>query len=390
MSPLRIAVLCEYSSLNGGERSLLSVIDQLPRDQVEFIVCAPPSGEFSDELRRRSLRHVPFALRDADGRTRARDLVIDQVRTMVDATQPDLLHANSLSMGRLTGAASSLLRIPCTSHLRDIVGLSAAALTDLNRNRRLVAVSHATCDFHVAQGLDRTRVEVIHNGIDCAAFAPRPATGSLKVELQLPLQACVIAAIGQIGLRKGLDVLAEAAVINRDLLPHAHYLIIGERHSAKPESVAFEQALIQRFTAAGMSDRLHLLGRRSDVPRLLNEIDLLSHAARQEPFGRVLLEAAASGTPIVATDAGGTREMLHDESAWLVPPGDARRLAAAIQDACDHPEHRRSKASVARQRIVQDFAIEPRAAQLGRVWRSVLECRGPLVHNRISRHERRG
>jgi glycosyltransferase involved in cell wall biosynthesis len=87
----------------------------------------------------------------------------------------------------------------------------------------------------------------------------------------------------------------------------------------------------------------------------------------------VLLEAAASGVPIVATDVGGTRELLDEESSWLVPAGSAPRLAAAIQDAVDHLEQRRAKAAVARQRILRNFSIELRAAELGRFWRSVLE-----------------
>jgi glycosyltransferase involved in cell wall biosynthesis len=368
--PLRIAVLCEYPSLNGGERSLLSVIDSLPRDQFEFIVGAPAAGELGEELRQRSVQHVPFIVRDEDSNVLPRERVIDQLVDITAAWRPDLIHANSLSMGRLTGAAAAQLRVPCTAHLRDIIGLSAAAVADLNRNRRLVAVSRATRDFHVAQGLDASRVDVIHNGIDCSAFAPRPATGCLKAELHLPSDAFLIAAIGQIGLRKGLDVLADAAVINRDLLPPAHYLIAGERHSSKPESIAFERALIQRFADAHMADRLHMLGRRHDIPELLNEIDLLVHPARQEPFGRVLLEAAASGTPIIATDVGGTRELLGiEECAWLVPAGDAAALAAAVgQAASDQVEcHRRGRA--ARQRVEGLFSITRQAAVLGDFWK---------------------
>lgn len=373
MPPLRIAVLCEYPSLNGGERSLLAVIDQLPRSEFAFVVCAPPSGELADALRLRSLVHVPFAVRDSQAGPIPRTELIGRIVSLAGETQPHLIHANSLSMGRPTGAAAPDLRIPCTVHLRDIVGLSAAAVSDLNRNHRLVAVSHATRNFHMAQGLDGSRIEVIYNGVDCTAFAPRPASGELKSELHLHTDSFLIAAIGQIGLRKGLDVLAEAAVINRDRLPRAHYLIVGERHSAKPESIAFEQALVRRFTDARIGDRLHLLGRRDDVPRLLNEVDLLVHPARQEPFGRVLLEAAASGAPIVATDVGGTPELLNDESAWLIPPGDAPQLAAAVRSACDHPDQRNLRTAAARRRILEHFAIESRAAELGRFWRSVLE-----------------
>jgi glycosyltransferase involved in cell wall biosynthesis len=371
MPPLRIAVLCEYPSLNGGERSLLAVIDQLPRPDFEFVVVAPPVGDLADELHARAIPHVPFSVRDQHRRVGARDALIDLLRRIVDETQPQLFHANSLAMGRLTGAASPQLSIPCTAHLRDILNLSGAAVADLNRNRRLVAVSRATREHHVAQGLDASRIDVIHNGADCDAFAPRERTGSLRSELGLPPNAFLVAAIGQIGLRKGLDVLAEAAVLNRDPLPCVHYLIVGERHSAKAESVQFEQSLIDTFAQAGMQDRLLVLGRRDDVPRLLNEIDLLVHPARQEPFGRVLLEAAASGVPIVATDVGGTRELLGENAAWLVPAGDAATLAAAICEAFYRSQDRESRQRRARERVLTRFRIDERAAETGRFWHSV-------------------
>ncbi len=373
MPPLRIAVLCEYASLNGGERSLLSVIDHLPRPEFEFIVLCPSPGALADQVRVRSVAHVPFAVRNLDGHLLPREDSVSSLRAITDEFRPELIHANSLSMGRLTGAAVQQLGIPCSAHLRDIVRLSAAAIADLNRNRGLVAVSHATREFHVAQGLDPSHVDVIYNGIDCNAFAPRPAAGGLKAELGLSPDAFLVTAIGQIGLRKGLDILAEAAVLNRDLLPETHYLIIGERHSNKPESIAFEHDLHERFRTAGLRDRLHLLGRRDDVPRLLNEVDLLVHPARQEPFGRVLLEAAASGVPIVATDVGGTREMLGDDCGWIVDPGDAAHLASSIRTACHEVEQRRVMAGRARERIARRFAIQDRAAELGRFWRAALE-----------------
>ena len=373
MSVLRVAVVCEYPSPNGGERSLLAMIDALPRTEFEFLILAPPSGDLADELRARSILHVPFCVRDQDGRVVARDVLIQQLCRVIDETQPHLLHANSLAMGRLTGAAAALLPIPCTAHLRDILNLSAAAVADLNRNHRLVAVSQATRAFHAAQGLDAARIDVIHNGIDCDTFAPRESTGWLKADLGFPADAFLIASIGQIGLRKGLDVLAAAAVLNRDALSCVHYLIVGERHSAKAESVQFEQSLIDTFAEAGMQDRLHVLGRRDDVPQLLNEIDLLVHPARQEPFGRVLLEAAASGAPVAATDVGGTRELLGNACGWLVAAGDSGGLAAAMREACGDPEERQVRARRARERIVQKFAIAERAEELGRFWSAALE-----------------
>jgi glycosyltransferase involved in cell wall biosynthesis len=275
-------------------------------------------------------------------------------------------------MGRLTGALAPRLNIPCCAHLRDIIGLSAAAVTDLNRNARLVAVSRATRDYHVARGIDPDRVQVIYNGVDVETFRPHPTEGWLRRELGLPADRFVVAAIGQICLRKGQDVLAEAAALNAGALPNAHYVLVGERYSSKPESIDFEQRIAERFADAGIAERLHVLGYRNDVPRLLNEIDLLAHPARQEPLGRVLLEAGAAGRPIVATDVGGTPEIVcNGESALLVPPGDPLSLAAAIRRLVGDAALRRRLGIAARQRITDRFPIAACAAQLTRLWQAL-------------------
>ena len=88
-----------------------------------------------------------------------------------------------------------------------------------------------------------------------------------------------------------------------------HWLIVGERTSNKDESRNFESGLRSTAAQPPLAGRVHFLGSIADVPRLMTECVLLVHAARQEPLGRVLLEAAASGLAVVATDVGGTREI---------------------------------------------------------------------------------
>ncbi len=364
-----ITVVCEYGTRNGGERSLLAVLDNLPPETVAVSVLAPPQGRLAEELAARGIEHCPLTLHAA-GRRVPPDEACRRLEAGIRFTRPDRVHANSLSMGRLTGAIAARLDAPCSAHLRDIISLSRAAVADLNQNQRLIAVSHATRDFHVGQGLAAERIQVIPNGVDCERFQPRPASGWLRRELGLPPAALLVATIGQIGLRKGQDVLAEAAVLNARRLPQAHYVVIGERNSSKAESIAFDRQLGARFSDAGLGDRLHRLGYRTDVERLLNELDLLVHPARQEPLGRVLLEAAACGVPIVATRVGGTPEILDDASALLVPPDDAAALADAIVRLANDASLRRELAANARRRAVSSFNIRDRAAELAAVWTS--------------------
>lgn len=367
MMPLRVAILCEYPTLNGGERSMLACAERLPSSDVELTFLAPADGPLAGELARRSLRHVPFDLPPAAGRV-ARDDALARLVEMCGSGF-DLLHANSLSMGRLTGAAAPRLAIPCTAHLRDILRLGPAAIADLNGNVLLICVSQAVRAFHVAQGIAMQRTAVIYNGIDTSLRPQRPA-GWLRDELGLPESAVLVAAIGQICLRKGQDVFAEAAVRAAESLPDAHFLLIGSRHSAKPESIAFEADIAATFAEAGLADRCHPLGERQDVREILGEIDVLVHAARQEPFGRVLLEAAAAGVPIIATDVGGTREMLtHGEHALLVRPDDPAAIAHALIGLSQDGNRRLRLRETASDHVTREFPIERAANELLSVWR---------------------
>ena len=148
-----ILLLCEYPTLNGGERSMLATLDGVRAAGFAPVVMAPPEGPLADALAaaassccrsmppRRAERRMP--------QSRLREELADVLRRR----RPALLHANSLAMGRLSGPVAAELQLPSLSHLRDIVGLSGQAIADLNCHPRLLAVSQATRAFHVAGGL---------------------------------------------------------------------------------------------------------------------------------------------------------------------------------------------------------------------------------------------
>jgi glycosyltransferase involved in cell wall biosynthesis len=371
-----VAIAFEFGTLSGGERSMLAVADHLHQLGVSLTALAPAAGPLAEALRQRGLRQIPLELRDADGRRWPRDVAEDRLIAAAESAGAEIVHANSLSMGRLTGAVADRLPVPCSAHLRDILRLSAAAVADLNRNRRLIAVSRATAEYHAAQGIDRDRLRVMHNGIDADAFCAHDGGTPLREELGVPADGVLALTAGQIGLRKGQDVLAEAAVWLRNRLPRLHYVIAGERFSQKRESVEFEAAIVRRFAEAGMLERLHVLGYRADVPHLMAACDLLVHPAKQEPFGRVLLEAAACGLPIIATNVGGTSEMLtHAEHAWLVPPDDPFALAAAIARLVPDRALRQRLAAAAEIRIRNEFTIARGAEALLAAWGEVVSGR---------------
>jgi glycosyltransferase involved in cell wall biosynthesis len=218
-------------------------------------------------------------------------------------------------------------------------------------------------------GIAPGKLHVLYNGVDLEEFSPRPATGYLQRDLGIPEGVPLAGTIGQIGLRKGQDVLARAALMLADKLPELHWLIVGERHSEKGESRQFEAELHR--AAEGLSGRLHFPGYRSDVPQLLRELTILVHPARQEPLGRVLLEAAASGVATVATDVGGTREVFPPdaEAAVLVPPDDPQAIAGAVRRLVEDPGQRVRIARAARRRAEEAFDVRQTVGGLvGHYW----------------------
>jgi glycosyltransferase involved in cell wall biosynthesis len=101
-------------------------------------------------------------------------------------------------------------------------------------------------------------------------------------------------------------------------------------------------------------------GFRADVPALLQSVDALAHASIEpEPFGRVIVEAMAARLPIVATAAGAVPEILEDgRTGLLVPPGDAGRLALALQRLMREPDLRQRLAAAARREVEARFTVQ--------------------------------
>lgn len=353
----RLLILCEYPTLWGGERSLLSTLSAVNDAGFEPCVAAPPSGPLADALRARDVPVFNWSDRAA-------------LAEIVKATRPDLVHANSLSAARLSGPVVAASGVPSIGHLRDIVRLSQQAVADLHCHRRLVAVSQATRHFHIAQGLDAEKCVVLHNGVDLIEFRPHAATGYIHRELRLPAGVPLVAVIGQIGLRKGLDVALEAA----RSVPGVHWLVVGERTSDKDESRTLERRLHELASEPPLVGRVHFLGRRNDIHLLLPECALLVHAARQEPLGRVLIEAAACSLAVVATDVGGTREIFPTtaDGALLVPPDDPIALGTAAAALLADDVRRKSLGVAARRRAAAAFDVRVASQQLIDLYQSVL------------------
>ncbi len=360
----KVCIVAEYGTLNGGEYSLLECIPSLRMGGWDFSVIAPSPSPFSTALQQRGANVLPFSYHNSHGDRKPLEQIRNEISKLISKQRPQLVHANSLATSRIIGPLATRIDVPRLGHIRDILGLSGQFINDLNQLDQLVAVSEATCRFHAGQGVESSRMAVIHNGVDLERFQPRPASGWLHRELGIPDDLKLVLSVGQIGMRKGTDVtIAAAQRILRDRTDIA-FVFVGERHSTKDEALEFERRLLEQSRQT--SERIFWLGRRSDVWKIMNEATLLVHSARQEPLGRVLLESLASGLPAIATDVGGTREIYqHDSLLDLVVPTDKPDLLCRVILDCIDDDGRLNKISdLSRRTAIQNFSIERSASAL--------------------------
>ncbi|MEW4487545.1 glycosyltransferase family 4 protein [Thalassoglobus sp. JC818] len=370
---MRIALLFEYSTINGGENSILAVVDEVQRADTEFVAILIQPGPLEQQLRDRD---IPVHRIDeaADSRTKlTNDGLLSHIRDVIRHEKVDLIHANSMMMSRRLGQIASELPVPTAGHIRDIMNVSQATIRDLSLNQSLIAVSSAVREHWRTKGIPEQQIRTIYNGINFDQFEHEESSNRFRQRYHLPEDVFLVAVIGQICLRKGQDEAVEAFSRIGRRYPNVHFLLVGKRHSQKRETIDFDERLDQIVKEAGLSDRFHRLGFCDEIPQLLNEIDLLVHPARQEPLGRVLLEAAASGVPIVATRVGGTEEILtHNQSALLVDPGNVDQLTEALAQLYEDSELRIQLQSAAQQSVRERFDITLRAAETVQFWKDVL------------------
>lgn len=308
MAPIRALLVSEYGALNGGEFSFLAALPVLQDAGIEFVAAVPAESGFAAELANRNVQVVPFSFH-SDGARKEQSEIRDELNRLIESLSPNIVHANSLAAGRILGPVTADLKAVGLGYVRDIIKLSRKAIDDINQLDRIVAVSRATADFHIANGMSAEKVTVIHNGVDLRRFQPSRHH-----------EPGVCLCVGQIGMRKGIDLALKMLSKAFKQVPEAELWIVGQRHSEKDEAIVYEQQLHQFADENFLPGEVKWLGRRTDIPELMQKANLLVHAAKQEPLGRVLLEASAAGLPIVTTDVGGTPEIMRDLEEFMFPP----------------------------------------------------------------------
>jgi glycosyltransferase involved in cell wall biosynthesis len=239
----------------------------------------------------------------------------------------------------------------------------------LARFPRVIAVSNEIRQELVRRGAPADRVTVLLNGIDSSAFRRRlPRRGPVRAACGLREDDVVIGAVGRLEVQKRFDLLLRVAASLTTCLPTLKLVVVGD---------GSQRTTLQTVARSlGISDRCRWLGHRTDIADLHHAFDVFVQSSDYEGTPNAVLEAMAMETPVVATDAGGTCELLDAERhALIVPPADEHSLASAIQRTLADPEGARTRTRAARNRVERDLSFAVRTRRLEGIYEELLAAR---------------
>jgi len=201
---IRVAYLCEFPSVNGGENSLLSFL-QSAKSHVQPVFLCPGAGLLAERLSAEGFEHHEFCLTDDSGLRKSAQQVSSELRKLLALIDVDLVHANSLSMSRVLGRVAGDLASPAIGHIRDILKVSGKVISDLSNLDLCLCVSDATRRCYLEQGLPEAQAATLYNGVSLSFLREEINSDSkgVREQLGIPPTSLVIGGVGQIGLRKG-------------------------------------------------------------------------------------------------------------------------------------------------------------------------------------------
>jgi len=333
--------------VGGMENYVVRLVERLPRERYGISVLAPFESPFTDRLREFGADVFITQVTDEPS-WQSIQLASALIQSRaVDVIQSHLPNAHVLAAlaGRLTGRP-----VLATVHGR--------AMTTLDIEVQRLAGTHlaVVCRQSYFQalgvGIDPRHVHFVPNGVDVERFRPQHSrTGALRTRFGIDADAPLVGFIGRLSVEKGPDLFLRAALSIFAQCPRSHFVLVGEGAMLKQL-----QVFASRF---GIAEAVHFAGSQDDMPAVFNELDVVVSSSLSEAMPLAVMEAMASGVPVVACKVGGIPDLIeHGVTGWLAPEGDYDELATRVVDLLEDDALRLAAGKAARARAVGRFALE--------------------------------
>lgn len=370
---MKILQISSASSLGGGERHLVDLVRGLVSRGHEVHVALRPGSPLIGELEPAATRHpgtltiTLLPLRNSLDVTSARSL-----SRLVRTHQIQIVHAH---MGRdyplasYAGRGNESARLIVTRHV--LFPLNRLHRITLSKAARIIAVSQAVAAQLQADRIAATdRISVVLNGIEIDRFENARRNFNrerFRADWGLSAESLLIGTVGELTPLKGHQEFLRAAAEVRKQFSNSHFIIAGTDSSNDNRN---RTALEQMIKKLNLSDHVRLVGWVEDLPQLYCAFDVFVSASHTESFGLAIAEAMASGTPVVATETEGAREILQaGKAGLLVPVGDVAALSSAITGLLAGNTTRVELVANAKQAVAAQFSAERMVEETEEIYR---------------------
>jgi glycosyltransferase involved in cell wall biosynthesis len=350
--------------LGGGEHSYFDLICNLANNW-HVISALPENGELLKKLKKKEIYTCiismppirPWLLTDII-------ICLKNYQQICKAYNPHLIYANGSRAAVYAGIIGKLLNIPVIWHCRianpDI--LLDYLLTKLCA--KIIVNSNATARRFKSKSSQKFKV--IYNGIDIAWFREINKNKNTFVDSEWK----VILMVARISKWKRHDLALYCFERIAHLDEKVHIFFVGNKDRNEPDWWKY----LQKMTSLSRySDRIHWIGHVEDVRLWYRDADLLLLPSKNEPFGRVLVEAMACGVPIVATMGGGVPEIIrHGKDGYLVQQGKKKELAEAVEKLLKNNDIRLRMGRSGKERA-EDFTIQSHIRAMTEVFEETIK-----------------
>jgi glycosyltransferase involved in cell wall biosynthesis len=359
--------LIETKGPGGAEKVLIALADSMNQKRFRSVVCLRDTGWLYEKLLERGIKS--FILKDTG-------LLFDvgyvgKLMRICKQEKVTLIHAHEFLMNFYGSLVGILSRIPVvtTVHGRYYYWEKARrrmAMRFSAKHSQMVTVSQELSGFLEEKvGIPVERLRTIYNGISVGIYSHKKDNISKMTLPGISSKTKIVGTVGNLYPVKGQIHLLRAIPLILQECPDVIFLFAGRGQ--------LEETLKSEAVDLGIWDYVRFLGFVSDVPALLNILDVFTLPSLDECFPLSVLEAMAHAVPPVVTDVGGNREIIKEgETGYIVPPANPKALAGSIIRLLKDKELAKSMGEQAFEEVQKNFSLETMLSQYEGLYNSLI------------------